>query len=29
VVDAARHQGISEADVIWDLSGKKRREAAA
>ena len=28
VVEAARRQGISEADVIWDLSGK-RREAAA
>ncbi len=29
VIDAARRQGISEADVIWDLSGKKRRQAAA
>jgi hypothetical protein len=28
VVDAARRQGISEADVIWDLSGKQRRAAA-
>jgi hypothetical protein len=25
VADAARRQGISEADVIWDLSGRKRR----
>jgi hypothetical protein len=29
VVEAARRQGISEADVIWDLSGKRRRQAAA
>ncbi len=29
VIEAARRQGISEADVIWDLSGKKRRQAAA
>jgi len=28
VVEAARRQGISEADVIWDLSGKQRRAAA-
>ena len=28
VVDAARRQGISEADVIWDLSGKIRKQAA-
>ena len=28
VIDAARRQGISEADVIWDLSGKQRRAAA-
>ena len=25
VAAAARRQGISEADVIWDLSGKRRR----
>jgi hypothetical protein len=25
VVDAAERQGISEADVIWDISGKRRR----
>jgi hypothetical protein len=24
VADAARRQGISEADVIWDLSGRRR-----
>jgi hypothetical protein len=28
VVETARHQGISEADVIWDLSGKRRQAAA-
>ena len=28
VIDAARRQGISEADVIWDLSGKQRKQAA-
>ena len=28
VIAAARRQGISEADVIWDLSGKQRRAAA-
>ena len=28
VVDAARRQGISEADVIWDLAGKQKRAAA-
>jgi hypothetical protein len=28
VIEAARRQGISEADVIWDLSGKKRQAAA-
>ena len=28
VIEAARRQGISEADVIWDLSGKRRRAAA-
>ena len=25
VSEAARRQGISEADVIWDLSGRRRR----
>ena len=25
VVEAAEAQGISEADVIWDISGKRRR----
>jgi len=25
VQEAAERQGISEADVIWDLSGKRRR----
>jgi hypothetical protein len=29
VADAARRQGISEADVIWDLAGKNRKRAAA
>jgi hypothetical protein len=29
VADAAQRQGISEADVIWDLSGRRRRNAAA
>jgi hypothetical protein len=29
VADAARRQGISEADVIWDLSGRRRRKEAA
>jgi hypothetical protein len=24
VTEAARRQGISEADVIWDLSGRRR-----
>jgi hypothetical protein len=24
VADVARRQGISEADVIWDLSGRRR-----
>jgi len=28
VTQAARHQGISEADVIWDLAGKQKRTAA-
>jgi hypothetical protein len=27
VVEAARRQGISEADVIWDLSGKRKQAA--
>jgi hypothetical protein len=25
VAETARRQGISEADVIWDLSGRRRR----
>ena len=25
VTSVARRQGISEADVIWDLSGRRRR----
>jgi hypothetical protein len=29
VAEVARLQGISEADVIWDLSGRRRRNAAA
>jgi hypothetical protein len=29
VTDAAQRQGISEADVIWDLSGRRKRNAAA
>ena len=24
VADAARRQGISEADVIWDISGRRK-----
>ena len=28
VIETARTQGISEADVIWDLSGKQRKQAA-
>src|SRR5204862_4337667 len=28
VSETARRQGISEADVIWDLAGKKKRMAA-
>jgi hypothetical protein len=28
VTDTARRQGISEADVIWDLAGKRTRDAA-
>jgi hypothetical protein len=28
VAEVARRQGISEADVIWDLSGKGRRPVA-
>jgi hypothetical protein len=28
VIEAARRQGISEADVIWDLAGKKKKQAA-
>jgi hypothetical protein len=29
VAEIARRQGISEADVIWDLAGKKRKRTAA
>ena len=29
VAEMARRQGISEADVIWDLAGKKRKRTAA
>jgi len=29
VVEAARRQGISEADVIWDLAGKSRKTTTA
>jgi hypothetical protein len=29
VAEVAQRQGISEADVIWDLSGRRRRNAAA
>jgi hypothetical protein len=29
VADAARRQGISEADVIWDLSGRRRGAEAS
>jgi hypothetical protein len=28
VAETARAQGISEADVIWDLAGKRKRTAA-
>ena len=28
VQQAAERQGISEADVIWDISGRRRKEAA-
>ncbi len=28
VQQTAERQGISEADVIWDLSGRRRKEAA-
>ena len=28
VADAARRQGVSEADVVWDLTGKGRRVEA-
>jgi hypothetical protein len=28
VIEAARRQGISEADVIWDLTGRRKRAAA-
>ena len=29
VSETARRQGISEADVIWDLAGRRRKSAAA
>jgi len=29
VHDKAAHQGISEADVIWDMSGRKKEPAAS
>jgi hypothetical protein len=29
VIERAHRQGISEADVIWDLVGKKKKGAAA
>ena len=29
VADAARRQGISEADVIWDMSGRHSEPAVA
>ena len=29
VTETARRQGISESDFIWDLSGRRRRNAAA
>jgi hypothetical protein len=28
IESAARRQGISEADVIWDISGKRRKAKA-
>jgi hypothetical protein len=28
VTETAHRQGISEADVIWDLAGKRKRTAA-
>ena len=28
VAEVAQRQGISEADVIWDLSGRRRRAEA-
>jgi hypothetical protein len=28
VAEAAKRQGISEADVIWDLTGRSKRAAA-
>jgi len=28
VSDAAHRQGISEADVIWDLAGRRKKTAA-
>jgi hypothetical protein len=29
VSEAAHRQGISEADVIWDLAGKRKRKRTA
>jgi hypothetical protein len=29
VAERARKQGISEADVIWDLSGRRKRGAVS
>jgi len=29
IEETARRQGISEADVIWDVCGKKRKTASA
>jgi hypothetical protein len=28
VSEAARAQGVSEADVVWDMAGKRKRAAA-
>jgi hypothetical protein len=28
ITESARRQGISEADVIWDLAGKRKRTVA-
>jgi hypothetical protein len=29
VADAARRQGVSEADVVWDLCGRQKEPASA